>query len=222
MTSTAPERIVWREGWLRGPAGPGADVPSTLKIGGSLLGWPGWPRILRARIEEFAPASPPLLVVGGGRIVDGLRAIDAAARLPVPFVHRLAIDLMGVSARLVAEAVGLPLVDDHRIASAAVLDLPRWLDEEGRARRLPEGWEVTSDSIATLVAEERGGPLVLAKSLPPPDDGAASSLERLAAAGWVDRYFPEAAKGIAAIAWCCPASVPPPAVGGPGLECRKA
>lgn len=221
MSPHPPKTAIWRQGWLRGPAGSTAGFPSTLKIGGSLLTRPDWPQLIRARVEEFDPASPPLLVVGGGRIVDGLRAIDAVAPQPVRIVHRLAIDLMGVTARLVAEAVGLPLVGDQRISSAAVLDVSLWIEAEGRGSRLPDGWDVTSDSIAAAVAEERGGTLVLAKSLPPPGVAAAWSLEQLAEAGWVDGFFPEAAKRIVAIAWCCPDSVPPPAVGGTGLECRN-
>ncbi|MFM7136761.1 MAG: hypothetical protein ACKO1M_06795 [Planctomycetota bacterium] len=195
----------WRRGTIRADATPPPGL--VLKLGGSLLGLPDWPRVLADLVASLGDEPPaPLLVVGGGRVVDGLREIDAASPRPPALMHDLAIDAMTLTARIVADALGLPFISlpDITLASAAgVLDAAAWLDSTGRATRLPAGWHVTSDSIAALVATETGRGLLLAKRAPPPDGD--HDLHRLAAAGWVDAHFPVAAARIATITWAAPA-----------------
>lgn len=193
----------WRRGTLRG--GGAACRPLVVKLGGSLLVRPAWDRDV-ARLLDGIPA-PRLLVVGGGPLVDGLRAVDGAVPLPPALVHRLAIDCMGQTARLVAAALDIPLVAEPGADGppTAVLDAPRWLDHAGRLARLPVGWEVTSDSIAALVAATHAAGLLLAKSVAPPHD----DVDQAAAAGWVDDHFPTAARDLAWIGWAAVESVPP-------------
>ena len=169
-----------------------------LKVGGSLLDRPEWPAALAAVVVEMQPT---LVVVGGGAIVDGLRAIDAACPRPARLMHDLAIDAMSLTARLVADAIGLPVVRDVE-AAAGVLDVAAWLRAAGPVAALPVGWRVTSDSIAALVASVTSRGLVLAKSVPPPVSG--DDLDALAAAGWVDAHFPLAAAGVTDIGWAAP------------------
>jgi aspartokinase-like uncharacterized kinase len=186
----------WRFGILHegAPAGPGR--PLVVKIGGSLLSRPGWPEAIASLMA--AKPGPQLIVVGGGPVVDGLRTIDAAAPQPAAAMHWRAIEALGITARLVADAVGLPLVESPETTVAAVLDASHWLrDSPG----LPEGWHVTSDSIAAVVAARAGGGLLLAKSVPPP----AAGLHDLAAAGWIDAHFPEVAAAAGRITWAAPA-----------------
>jgi len=196
----------WQEGVLRGPAAAEpAVIPLVIKVGGSVLARPEWPAELIALIGQVA--RPRLLVVGGGRIVDALRGIDATTPRSPEIMHRLAIDALGLSARLVSDVLGLPLtaapLPDARLA---VLDVPAWLDagdaERSRFARLPVGWHVTSDSIAALVATVHDARLLLAKSAPPP--AAETDLIRLAESGWVDGYFPTAAAPVGSIAWAAP------------------
>jgi aspartokinase-like uncharacterized kinase len=196
----------WEQGLLRGPAAAGpTTTPLVIKVGGSLLARPAWPDDLIGLVGQVA--RPGLLVVGGGRIVDALRRIDATTPRSPEVMHRLAIDALGLSARLVADALGLPLamapLPDARLA---VLDAPAWLDAEdaegSRLARLPVGWHVTSDSIAALVATVHDMWLVLAKSTPPP--ARETELVRLAEMGWVDGYFPTAAARVSGIAWAAP------------------
>jgi len=146
------------------------------------------------------------LVVGGGAVVDGLRALDRAMPQSPQLMHDLAIDAMRLTARLVAATMNVRLAsippDDDGVA---VLDVPAWLAAGSRAAALPAGWQVTSDSIAATVAVEHGGRLLLAKSVPPPpcpDDG--DLLLSLARAGWVDEHFPVAARPLATIEWAVP------------------
>lgn len=195
-----------RHSWQRGLLMPTAAAPVragmvVVKLGGSLLTRRDWPAAVRALCGALG--QPVLLVVGGGPVVDGLRAIDAVAALPTPVSHRLAIDALGITARAVAAAIGLPLTAlPHDTGPAAVLDTPRWLDDDGRLAALPVGWHVTSDAIAAHVAARLHRPLVLAKSVPPP--AAAGDLRALAVAGWIDPCFPDAAADVPRIEWAAP------------------
>jgi aspartokinase-like uncharacterized kinase len=200
----------WQSGVLREPASR-AEVapPLIIKLGGSLLARPAWPDDIITLVGQVD--RPTLLVVGGGRIVDALRRIDATAPRPPAVMHRLAIDSLGLTARLVADALGLPLTSEPREdARLAVLDTPAWLeiaDTDGtRFERLPVGWHVTSDSIAALVTTVHDARLLLAKSAPPP--GRETALVRLADRGWVDGYFPTAAAMLADISWAAPGAEP--------------
>jgi len=174
-----------------------------LKVGGSLLSRPDWPALLAWLIAARGFQSC-CLVVGGGAVVEGLRAFDRAVPQSPQLMHDLAIDAMRLTARLVAAAVSLPLVatppDDGNVA---VLDVPTWLAVGSRAATLPVGWEVTSDAIAARVAVEHGGSLVLAKSVPPPPCPG-DQLASLARAGWVDEHFPVAAGSLSTIEWAAP------------------
>jgi hypothetical protein len=119
----------------------------------------------------------------------------------------LAIDALRLTARLVCEAVGLPLTATWDPAiGLAVLDVPAWLAGNDAAARLPAGWQVTSDSLAACAAE--GGGLWLAKSVPPPPCPiGADPIKAAATAGWVDEHFPAVAAGLGEIGWAAPASL---------------
>lgn len=209
-------RSTWTCGMLRSTGAP--SPREVIKLGGSLLLLPDWPTHVAELVRERAAERPVLLVVGGGAIVDGLRTIDAAARQDARLIHHLAIELMGTTARLVADAIAVPLVMEPARASAAVLDTPRWLACEGRLAQLPVGWEVTSDSIAAHVAAVVKADLLLAKRVPPPDSTHAERLESLVQSGWIDGGFPLAAAGLTQIAWAAPTSVPEPGVGRTAVE----
>jgi 5-(aminomethyl)-3-furanmethanol phosphate kinase len=195
----------WRRGVIRG--GEGTAVPKTvIKFGGSLLVRVSWPDELRTLLAGFA--GPTTIVVGGGAVVEGLRAIDAASPRPADVMHQLAIEAMGVTARLVAAAAGLPLAAAPALADrAVVLDAAAWLSHVDRHGELPVGWHVTSDSIAAVVAAASDATLVLAKSVPPP--ASAGDLASLARAGWVDDHFPIAAATLDWIEWAAPSGIIP-------------
>jgi 5-(aminomethyl)-3-furanmethanol phosphate kinase len=184
----------WSVGRLTGsptrPAGGGWVV----KCGGSLLALPDWPERLRGVCGSLSD-EPPLLVIGGGALVEGLRAIDAACPQPAERMHRLAIAAMRLTARLVAEVLELSLAgpDTPRGSNAAVADPTAWSDADTVAG-LPRDWTTTSDSIAAGIAAAAGGRLLLLKRSLPPGDGSAT---QAAAAGWVDPAFVEASTTIA-------------------------
>lgn len=189
----------WWRGVLRGDDAPAA--PLVVKLGGSLLASADWPRAV-ALLLDALPA-PRLIVTGGGPIVDGLRTIDDAWPLPADLTHGLAIACMGHTARVVATALDVPITDAPEPAgpTTSVLDTPAWLSRDSRLEGLPVGWHVTSDSIAATVATACGGGLLLMKSVAPPED----DLGRLATVGWVDAFFPAAARTVPWIGWAAPA-----------------
>ncbi|MCX7402117.1 MAG: hypothetical protein NTY87_03210 [Planctomycetia bacterium] len=217
-----PRTNDWQMGVLRGNALENellhAQRSLVLKLGGSLLAHAAWPRLVTNLLQSL-PQRPLFVIVGGGAIVEGLRAIDAAAPQPSDVMHALAIHAMGLTARLVARVLGLPLVEalpeggpTLGLLGAAsteprcrVLDVPAWLASSKRAASLPVGWHVTSDSIAAHATTLCNGDLLLAKSVPPPPcPGNRLELTWLAKAGWVDHHFHEAAVPLASIGWAAP------------------
>lgn len=192
--------------WLWGAIlGNGVRPPSpVVKVGGSLLTSPGWAETLAKLLHEL---TDPLLIVGGGKLVDGLRAIDAASPRPPQLMHDLAIDAMTLTARLVAESLALPLVTSARADAPVVLDVAGWLKASPPQPELPPTWDITSDSLAAVVAGVNHRPLLLVKSAPPPPT--ATTIQSLADAGWVDAWFPTAAGSLGTISWAAPAAVQP-------------
>lgn len=196
-------------GWMRGVVrchGGQARSRTVIKFGGSLLGRASWPDELQALWEGFTGSTT--IVVGGGAMVEALRSIDAACPRPAEVMHRLAIEAMGVTARLVAESAALPLVaEPARDDRVVVLDAAAWLSHAGRYDDLPSGWQVTSDSIAAVVASASAATLLLAKSVPP--SRSTGDLVSLARQGWVDDHFPVAAAELERIEWAVPKDIIP-------------
>lgn len=171
-----------------------------IKLGGSLLGGPQ----LATRFQAWLLEQPPLanvLVVGGGGVVDRLRARDRAEGLDPSDAHWLAIAAMSDSARAVAKLLGeVPLVRwsealQLRAPGLEILDVDRFLRDDARGDDpLPESWDVTSDSIAARLASRLGADeLVLLKSAPAPTP---SDFGSLSASGYVDACFPRVAVGL--------------------------
>ena len=173
-----------------------------VKLGGSLLDVEG----LRGRLLAWLRAQKPkttALVVGGGSIADAIRAIDRAQGLSPEAAHWLAIDSMGVTARLTAElfpefalvhslaAVCPAAVQGAAIGDVVIIDVPRVLRAAAPADALPASWSVTSDSIAAWMAGKLAADeLVLLKSKLPHGE---LDLKLLADEGYVDSFFPHAA-----------------------------
>jgi len=180
-----------------------------VKVGGSLLDLPGLGHILRA----WVAAQPPLanlLVVGGGTLADQVRRLDQLYHLPGDAAHWLAIRAMDLNGYVLSHLVpGARWIPDctawTRDPTAAgqelwVLAVEPFLRHGEPAfpgRRLPCGWQVTSDSIAARVAAVcQATELVLLKSVNPAPHGAALSLSRAASLQWVDEFFPASAESL--------------------------
>jgi aspartokinase-like uncharacterized kinase len=159
--------------------------PVVVKVGGSLLDWPGLP----ARLLNFLEGRRHerlVLVVGGGRFVDLVRELDVAHRLGEDRSHDLAMHAMDLTASV--------------LVKVPVLATRRFLDADDRsAAPLPHAWSTTSDSIAARLAVRLGaGELVLLKSasLPP-----GRTLDGAAGLGLVDPEFPRASADLRRITY---------------------
>jgi aspartokinase-like uncharacterized kinase len=180
---------------------------SVVKVGGSLLTNADLPRLLRRWLVAQQAARHDthyVLIVGGGPLVDAVREIDRSNQLGDAVGHWICIDLMGITARIVAAALPeLALVDQFaelldRVSRRGVtLFCPnqflRQIEPKSFGTPLAANWSVTSDSIAgrlaiVLSADE----LVLIKSavFPTPTNVSNDPLAEFAASGYVDSFLP--------------------------------
>jgi aspartokinase-like uncharacterized kinase len=177
-----------------------------VKLGGSLLAWPDLPRA----INSWLTAQPPAIRVflcGGGPFADSIRQADHDFALGEEASHWLCVDCLALTARLLAKLVSAStLITDFgelqkQIAAGQsgplmIFDPCDFLQHH-EVRQigspLPHTWQATSDSIAARLAEVLAADeLVLLKSAAP----TAGDLTKLAVAGYVDPYFPEAARNV--------------------------
>lgn len=143
-----------------------------VKLGGSLLAWPNTPNRLKEWLRRQS-AAKTVLLAGGGELVDVVRGWDTRFCLGADVSHKLALDCMSLTGKLVAswlpdadEVQKLEQVRESR-SSTIILDARNWVLGSSQ---LPATWELTSDSIAAAVASElSAGELVLLKSCLPAD-----------------------------------------------------
>src|SRR5438067_10459118 len=172
-----------------------------VKVGGSLLDWPQFPAALRQWLSKQSPGLN-VFIAGGGALAEAIRKADRDFALGEERSHWLCIDALSITARILAAAMPeFPLVARYaevqseiakKQSGGLIFDASEFLAQhESRlpGHLLPHDWTVTSDSIAARIAEcLMADGLVLLKSTNPP----IGSLVDLAAAGYVDRYFPTA------------------------------
>jgi aspartokinase-like uncharacterized kinase len=178
---------------------PPFDV--VVKIGGSLQRWRRLPELV-GRLAASARATRILVVPGGGRFADLVRAEWRRHGLDEPTAHRMALRAMDQYGLMIASFAGPPggvarpvatLAEAARAAAAGRLPIliaaPLIEDD----RRLERTFRLTSDSIAAhLAARVRAPRLVLLKSVSGrarPIEGRAAA-RRLARRGVVDPLFP--------------------------------
>jgi aspartokinase-like uncharacterized kinase len=190
-----------------------------IKVGGSLLAWPGLPQALK-RLLEAERDGRPVLVAGGGAMADVLRTLDSVHGIGENQAHALALRVLDVTAHVVAGLVpGLRLVlwpDDLRDvwqAGAVPVLAPRAFMETVDRREegaLPETWSTTSDSIAARIACLLGASrLMLLKSTAP---AGPIGREEASRQGLVDPVFPRAARGLRSVVCVNLRALPPDTV----------
>ena len=160
----------------------GVKRVAVVKVGGSLLGWPGLPGRLRAFLEdrqETGLAEAVVLIAGGGGAADWIRSLDREHGHGEATAHGLAVRALDLTAAVLASLLRRSIVVEELAGLAAAWDsgltpilAPRKvLDEiERRGNALfPASWDFTSDSIAALIAAHLGAvSLVLLKSASAP------------------------------------------------------
>jgi aspartokinase-like uncharacterized kinase len=180
-----------------------------VKVGGSLLAWAALPQRLHAWLAEETAAHPDthyILVVGGGKLVDAIRDIDARTPLGDERAHWICVALMDVTANLVGALLPeLAVVDtfaalEHRLREPGITlfqpsDFLKQVEPTCSGTRLACDWSVTSDAIAGRLAVVLGADeLVLLKSTPPPvQRNRGRWLDQMATAGYVDPFLPRLA-----------------------------
>ena len=153
-----------------------------VKVGGSLFGFGGFVAAFHGWLAEQPPAVN-VVIAGGGKLADVIREADAAWGLGDEAAHWLCVDVMGVSARLLATLLPdcrwedawdglLPLLgvgDGRQPIIFSPVQFLREVETDLPPRPLPHSWSVTSDSIAARIAQVLpAGELVLLKSADPP------------------------------------------------------
>ena len=165
-----------------------------VKIGGSLEAVSGL-RPLLALLADYGHTGV-IIVPGGGRFADRVRAEQRDTGMDDTAAHRLAIRAMEQYAAILCgmEPRLYPIGDISEISGASEAStVPVWLpanllaDEPG----IPANWKVTSDSLALWFAGKiNARALILVKSEPNKTNDARA----LAATGYLDEYFPEMIK----------------------------
>lgn len=159
-----------------------------------MLSLPDLPERLTG-LFEFLRGNDLLCVVGGGSAANVVRAWDQIHGLGEESSHRLAIESMRLTTRLVARLLPDVEVVETRAAVSgcwsrqriALIDPPEMvaLLECEAASDLPHEWNATSDTIAAWIAREWPAErLVLVKSVDAP-----ASRAELATSDAVDSCF---------------------------------
>jgi 5-(aminomethyl)-3-furanmethanol phosphate kinase len=147
-----------------------------IKVGGGLSSLPGALERISLAVARAAAAQPVLVVPGGGPFADAVRAFDRNVGLDPHAAHWMAVLAMDQYAHVLASRIpGALLVEEvGEIAKGfaqrrpVVLAPSRWMRA---ADLLPHSWDVTSDSIAAVIAGGLGASrLVLVKPTCDPRD----------------------------------------------------
>jgi dihydroneopterin aldolase len=165
--------------------------PTVVKIGGSLLGTP----LLENCLAAVASAPAPVAVVpGGGIFANNVREAQRMHPIADPEAHCMALLAMAQFAHVVAACeprMSVAISVEAAQTIMAVDRIPVWapLDLVQVRDRVPENWNMTSDSLAAWFAGRVGAKrLVLVKSAP--HDPSLAPASRCVSAGLVDPLFP--------------------------------
>jgi len=184
-----------------------------VKIGGSLLDMPDLVERLRSWSDQQLELGPLWFLVGGGTVVEQIRIDHQHGRFTESAAHWASIAVMRENTAELAQRfqgsrrlrvsgnlrrVTYPaaadtsrIQDDDRIEFVDVEPFLRGQATDPKVPPLPCSWDVTSDSIAALIAAGHGAAeCVLLKSRLPAAGLEASELAR---DGYVDPFFPNVA-----------------------------
>jgi aspartokinase-like uncharacterized kinase len=165
-----------------------------VKLGGAMMHAPE----LAPWIQACNAASSDIrcvIVAGGGRFADEVRALQERWCLSDTLAHGLAIDGMALNARALAALLPCapPLLDLTPLAldeSSAACRV--WLPQRPyRDLDLPRNWTVSADSIAFRVCQRLAGERVLLVKSSPLAQVDEGVCEDFAARGIVDMHLPE-------------------------------
>lgn len=173
--------------------------PLVCKVGGSLLGWPElFPRLTGYLKTEQRPL---VLIAGGGPAADAVRDWDRQHHLGEETAHWLAIRALRLGEALLQSCIPRGVVISSRseaqqaweTGAVPILNVEGWLQGEcqNAGVAIPHDWNVTSDSIAAVVARSWNADLLLCKSTTPEQGGAT----------FVDPTFAQLSRGLRVSWW---------------------
>lgn len=174
-----------------------------IKIGGSLLARRETPSCIARLLREDYAGRQVSLLIGGGKVVDALRDLDAVHRLSPVEMHWRCIRALRLTFEIGCEW----FPDVTRVSTAADFQTLRGCTAAGtyliaadafyaasHGDALPQNWSTTSDSIAALLAHRLSAArLVLLKSCEIPQG---LTVEQAAQVGIVDPSLPAAGRGL--------------------------
>ncbi|WP_013627273.1 amino acid kinase family protein [Rubinisphaera brasiliensis] len=183
------------------------------KVGGSLFDWPELPIRLHELLQK---TSAPLLIAGGGAVADAVRHWDATFHLGDAPAHRLAMQSLTLSARLLEQllpqAVCVASLQEIHTArenqQIPVLLVEPLVSQFEPYADIPlaANWESTSDSLSLWLAWHLGlAEVTLLKSA---DWMADLTWDAAANVQLVDKNFPALARFMtqqhanAKLSWC--------------------
>jgi aspartokinase-like uncharacterized kinase len=182
-------------------------VDIVVKFGGSLERRADFPKICKGIGRSFQDKKA-VIIPGGGRFADIVRASDKRWRLDASTSHLMALLAMDQFGCLLAEkipgAIAVRTVKDivrARFEGLLPVFLPSaWL----RCQNVPESWNLTSDSIACVFAiRMKASRLVLLKDRLPRGMHQGISAQEASRNGWVDPLFSRYLSSWRGKAWLC-------------------
>jgi aspartokinase-like uncharacterized kinase len=196
--------------------------PVLIKVGGSLLTWPELPARLTSFLttglgHDLYASKDIVLIAGGGPAADLIRMMDQIHGLGDLRAHRLAIEALDLTAKLLAEILPGSAVVHRPEALRSIWNLGRLpilspgkflqdLEDQG-VDPLPASWDVTSDTISARIAFYLGARrLILLKSRALPQG---AGLDEAASLGFVDSMFPASARKLKHVVSVCLRDVQP-------------
>jgi aspartokinase-like uncharacterized kinase len=174
-------------------------IDTVVKVGGSLYDLPNLGQRLAGWLAEQKGSL--VLVPGGGRSADLVRAWDQQHQLGEDESHWLALRALTLNAHYLAALLPgsrvIQGLDNARPGRISILDMHAWaMTVDEKPGQFPHTWDVTSDSLGAQVAiVGKASQLILLKSAPLPEG---MNWHEAARQGIVDAYFPQAIQAASA------------------------
>ncbi|MDR2204331.1 MAG: hypothetical protein LBE76_08605 [Nitrososphaerota archaeon] len=142
---------------------------NVIKIGGSLTQKPEALKILCQKLDQLASKHQIIVIPGGGKFADCVRETDKHFSLTNTTTHHMAILGMNQYGLLLANLIPNSQTTDNikeakNTKEKIVIFLPSKFMNSNK--KLPETWEITSDTIAAYIAKKlQANKLVLIKDV---------------------------------------------------------
>lgn len=140
------------------------DIDAVVKLGGSLIKDGVIDENIKA-LELLRKDYNIIVVIGGGELADGVRSFDSTYGLSESIAHLTAIKCMDLNTEMVKDIssdaeVASSVTESEKLCREDKLPLLKTYRFMNRKSTRPS-WEITSDSISALVADDVGADEVI-------------------------------------------------------------